>query len=76
MDTSTHKLILASDECSSCWEDQFKSQKYDIDPREQSGEAYVLTREIESRYGTLALKGKNVQDRICLEEQQINCFDD
>lgn len=33
LDTTTHKVILASVDCVGCWTDNYSAKKYDITPR-------------------------------------------
>mmetsp|Transcript_6869 Transcript_6869/g.8183 ORF Transcript_6869/g.8183 Transcript_6869/m.8183 type:complete len:93 (+) Transcript_6869:99-377(+) len=68
LDTTTHKVILASTECSTCWSDGYIAQKYDVSPRENAGTADVLTKEITLKYGKAKLKGRYAKDRICMQQ--------
>ena len=68
IDTTTHKVLLAGDECSTCWDDGYLAQKYDVSPRVRDGSAQMLTKEIELEYGKARLQGRYAIDRICLRQ--------
>ena len=75
IDTTTHKVLLASTECETCWEDGYIAQKYDITPRLNAGSADSLTKEIDLQYGKAKLMGSYAIDRICLNKQAY-CIND